>query len=494
MRNTVFCITFVAKLLNIMSILTPTTPTSDQTLRRYTYAGYMVLVALFVMALWFYKERIIYVDLAFHTLYMMRDNFFIIPNNRFCTVTTQWLPLLLMNLKVPLKWVLMTYSAMFVLWSVFTYWFINQKLGLKHFSYVVILYLTLMATHTFYWTQSEFLQGAMYHLLLWALVLYWQTISIKDWGKWLILAIFATTASFSHPMMLTPMLFCVGWFAWAHKSYNVDIKAVVFIGVLTILLYLVKNKLMTIPEYDKQSMGMVFGGLRKNWRFFFHLPSHKQFVNHYLNDYYLIPISLCFLAWFYLRQNWREKLKFAYILAATFAVYFVVTCGYGVEASQAYVENLYMPISLFIAIPLALDVLPQYAQKSWAIGIVIVLLSVRLFNIYHEHRPYTTHSEYMQNLIGQIENKPCSKWILSKNKTNKDKLIYSWGSAYETLLLSALKDPNKCKQIVILDNPDKLDWTLSNNHAVFTEFEALEYKQLPTYYFNFTDTCRYQKW
>jgi hypothetical protein len=139
--------------------------------RFLSITGLITFILLFILSLYFYLERTVFVDIAYHTFYIIKDQTFAIQNYRFGATITQIFPLLATKLNLPLNNILIIYSSCFIIVYAFIYSIIVYPLKNLQLGWVLIGYLTLMMSDTFYWIQSEYQQGCALCLLFFPTIL-----------------------------------------------------------------------------------------------------------------------------------------------------------------------------------------------------------------------------------------------------------------------------------------------------------------------------------
>ena len=92
-----------------------------------------------------------------------------------------------------------------------------------------------------------------------------------------------------------------------------------------------------------------------------------------LSDYWFVPVALLVsLAYYFVKKSWLKA-----VLTALYPVVFVfaVNVPYHESTHQFYMENLWLPLGLFAAMPLVFDVLPgwQGEKKTVLITALVVL-------------------------------------------------------------------------------------------------------------------------
>ena len=142
------------------------------------YIGYLVLGILLVLSIVFYKERTLFVDIAFQTVKMITEGGWQIQVYRFGSGIVHALPLAAINLKMPLSVVLISYSISFTLLYLILYhitlkWLKNEWMGIA-----IALLFTLNTYDGFYWATSELQQGLAILIVFFAFLLKYNSFSI----------------------------------------------------------------------------------------------------------------------------------------------------------------------------------------------------------------------------------------------------------------------------------------------------------------------------
>jgi hypothetical protein len=449
-------------------------------------AAYMLLGSLAAV---FYLERMVFADIAFHTTTILVDKTLFIQNQRFVAACTQLFPLAAQSLNLPLKSVLITYSVGFIayyclIFLACTVWLRQWKMGL-----VMLLLSTLMVTDTFYWIQSELPQGLALLVLVFAIMLRYRTPEgFIGWQLGLLFVLWFAIA-YAHPMLAFPTFFILIFF-WRKSPSRTAVhpKLVVASGVFVLLILVLKNKVLGPGGYDSEAMERIVN-LQKLFPNYFDLASNRDFLRWCLTDFYLLPISFITIEIFYFWQ--RKWNKFLLFNVFFFGYLLLVNVSIPDSYHRFYLENLYLPLGLFVAVPLVFDVLPRFGENGewprWGFAALALCLAVRLSNIGLAHRPWTARLDWERNFMS----KNPGKLIIPENLVPMDKLLMSWGSSFEFMLLSSLDNPAETRMITIDEDPGRHTRALYRNRAIITEIEVWDYDRLPHRYFNPQDTSSY---
>lgn len=446
-----------------------------------TYAALAILAAVF------YLERMAFLDMAFQTFHILRTGELQIQSGRFGAAGTQVFAWLAQAVGLPLKGVLLSYSIGHVLYYFLL--FLAIMLGFRQWKWglALILCSVLMTTHTFYWL-SEMPQGLAFLVFIMAW-LHWRAslYHLKIW-EYPLLAAALVTAFYFHPMVLYAMLFCGAFFLLRkHPPAGWLGLHLLAIGIFLLTVY-VKYNVLKLDWYDAMSLqrAQAFADLWPNW---FDIQSNRDFLRWCWRDYYLIPAGIFVNAVYYSwKRNWLKALLVS-LYPAGFVL--LVNVPFHGGDNQFYLENLYLPLALFVAVPLVFEVLPGLLTERGMFWAFAVVAALQVTHIYRTHTPWTERLRWEQAFLQKTAQLPHRKLLLTEQQAPMDKLILSWGSSYEFLLLSALQHPDSARCILIDESPERFDSLLARPRLFLGEFRNYRFDELPGRYFNPLDTSAY---
>ncbi len=437
------------------------------------YIGFFGLVnyaLLMLLAFIFYKERTMLFDIAFHAFYIIKDGDFAIQNFRFGSFPTQAIPLIGSKIGLNLASILKLYSVGFILLYFITFLISHFYFRTPRISLVYLLFSILIVTDTFYWIQSELPQGIAWMFLFFSALL---SDRRKEFSAVLIplLGFLLFTASFSHPLLIFPFFFIL-FYLFLNK--DIAYKDFISAGLMYSLFYGLKL-LFFKSKHDSGAMSASanFIELFPNY---LTLESNKEFAKYLINDYYfLVPFFLIGLV-----SLWKEnKYLMANLVALAFIGYLLlVNVSYPNGANQFYIENMYLPLSIIVIVPVVFNVIPRLKAEHVLFGIILIAL-IRIIDIAHSSKPYTARLETLREISTSFDGQ---KIILGEKDCPMDVLMMSWASPYEFWLISTVEN-NKTASIVIIDDPEVLRWTLSSTNKFVTKWGVFDYDELPRRYF-----------
>ncbi|MCB0530579.1 MAG: hypothetical protein KDD14_00200 [Saprospiraceae bacterium] len=455
--------------------------------RQTTLLGTAVYMILLVLAAVFYLERMAVLDMAFQTFQILRTGSLQIQSGRFGAAGTQFFAWAAQAINLPLKAVLYSYSLGHVLYYFLIFLIIT--LGLRQWKWALVLVLlsTLMTTHTFYWL-SEMPQGLAFLILILAWLDFKGEIKALRWWEYPVCIVALIAAFYFHPMVLYAMLFCAMFFFFEKQRSKGNRTLFLCAALIFLITALVKYKVLKLDWYDAMSLerAKAYGALWPHW---FAIKSNRDFLQWCLFDYYLVPILTAVNTGFYI---WKKQwLKAVLATFAPIGFVLLVNVPFHQGDNQFYLENLYLPLAIFTAVPLIFDVLPSTLPEKRIWLAIAGISALGLLRITLAHRNWSARVNWEQGILEKTASLPNRKLILTEEQAPMDTLILSWGSAYEFLLLSALEHPDSARCLIIDEAAWRFD-SLRNEPDLFLgEFKNYPFEALPKRYFNCQDRSGY---
>ncbi|MCB0575790.1 MAG: hypothetical protein KDC61_14620, partial [Saprospiraceae bacterium] len=104
---------------------------------------------------------------------------------------------------------------------------------------------------------------------------------------------------------------------------------------------------------------------------------------------------------------------------------------------------------------------------------------------------WTERLHWEQSFLTETARAHDRKLILSEQQVPMDKLIFSWGTSTEFLILSSLDGPDGARCILVDENPARFDSLRSRRELFLGEFRNYLFDEIPRRYFNLRDTSAY---
>ncbi len=461
------------------------------------YVGWFVFFALGAMAWAFFLERTVFLDAAFQSFSVITKNELAIQVGRFGSAVTQVFPLMAVRLGWSLESVLKAYSMSFVIYPFVLFLllvglFRNGRMGL-----VLALFYTLLVSHTFYWIQSELLQGCALVIFYYGIV---DTLFYKDHPAldrllpavaiFLLMAGLSVVIIFFHPITFIPFFYI--WMFMAISREREKRRAFYLLPVLGIAVMLFKRFGLPANAYDAATTGLA-DDLWKRAAHFFSLQSTENFYRFCVTDYYCFPLLLTALIVFYIWQ--RNFLKLIFVIGSVLAYLVLVNCTFHWNVEQFYIESHYQVLSVLMAVPLVLDLLRAPRWRRILLFLIPIVVVIRVVHIGWQHNMYEKRLVIERQLLDHAKKFDGQKFMISRDDLPWGDLFMTWGLPYETLYLSALEHPDSAITVLSLEG----DQPFVNENAAKTDLFfgpwGIQHQSEieKTGYFRFQDTIPYRK-
>ncbi len=397
--------------------------------------GHLFFLILFIYSLVFFKERIIYSDPAFFSFLLIDQNNFSFVLGRWGTIFSQMAPLYGLRHGVSLETFLQLYSASFIVLYYIFFLIIQYVYKNSKGSWILMLSLCLTFRMTFYYSTAELYQGMALSILLWTIVARsFENATSKAWLHTIIASLLILIISFYHQLTLFTVLFILGFELIQNGRFK-D-KKLLFLVVFTIIWYVIRIKVFTNSEYEKNKMlsGNEFFQQLMHIR---DLPSTKYFLG-FVKKQILIPvIAFCITLLLLLRKN-----KLLAIYSGAFFIFFaILICVtlYKGESQMMY-ENYYIVFGLFIAFSLVHTF--SVPSRNFATLAVIILITYSLNQICEARQPITERIEDLNNMIQYGRSLDKRKFLVDENHLKEfNNMLPTWSLPFESTLLSSLDNP-----------------------------------------------------
>jgi hypothetical protein len=455
-------------------------PSKYQFSTRWPYRiGLGASFVLLVLSAVFFKERTLFADIAYQTFLMIQEGGLQVQVFRFGSAIVHILPYLAIKALWPMEVILMLYSVSFTLlylglYLLITRWLKNDFLGL-----VLVFLFTLTVFDGFYWATSEFQQGLAFTLFFFAFLLRYPGLD-KLWHKAFVL-VMVPTLVFYHPLIFVPFFFLLIFF-WL-RDVNLRNRQLLFTALFFVLVMVFKH-LFAGNWYDSGKFDQFSKALKEYFPNYLAMPANKKFLVNTLKYWYLFPVFLLIVESFYLIK--KRYLLAGWIFISCLGYLALVHIGSPNATYRFYVEVSYMPLTIFVMTPFVFDVIKKVKEKQF-VFIITILLTFRLAIIQLNHKPYSERLEWISQQVEEGKATAGGQLFAMQNsKALEDTLIISWGVAYESILLSSMKNAEDPACLLILQRNGQYAEELNGDEFLLTTFKQFPFEELSSHYFKFT--------
>lgn len=468
---------------------------SNDNLKTAAKIALVPLVILLAGALIFYKERMI-IDGAFIVFEIINKGELQIQVERYGSFITQLFPLIAAKCHLPLKAVLMCYSASFAIFPLVTGLILYR---LRAYALVVLLgfYYTLYVTEAYFWTNNELHQGVCWMLLLFGLV---HTMSrqeakpglFKAAVQLLLFALLAFLAIYTHPTVMVPCGFLWGYYLLDNWKGSQKKPLMVTQSALLCALIIFKYLTSTQNNYDSNFLAKLGKINLQDVLDTFTSGMADVIWKGYLRNYWFIPIL--FLSGIVALVRRKKFLLLSFVILANLA-FFVVLCLLFYGGDTHYIESELMPFAIMGSTAFVYELLPSIRREKTVVLLLSFIFVVRLSLIAMVIPKFTGRVQKVESLLDEMKRRKITKMILTHpdgDERLERELIVSWALPFESIYVSALRGEQPQRTISYKSEREAADLQkedLSMNIA--TPFVLWYIPDLNRRYFHIDSTERY---
>jgi hypothetical protein len=432
---------------------------------------------LIIFSITFYKERVVFTDAAHYMLYLTKTGTIYTQHYRYGAVLLQLLPLLGIHAGLSLDKIILLYSISFSLYYFSCYALCGFVFKDYKMAIVLLLFNILFATHTFYYMISELPLGIAMLLVLFAYLRNREKLSVLSI---IVSAILLVTAVFLHPMTLFVIVFSLVFFYLSYPDIISKTK-IYFLSGLYITIYIVKKYYFTGP-YDAHG-AEALNNFKTLYPHYVHLYSNKNFLKNCIDRYYWLPtISIIILIVYLAKRQWLKLMLFGVFMVGFLLM---VNVSFPTDyTTDFYIENLYLPMGLFVALPFVFDVIPILQEKRLSVAAIFLISVTACVRIYANSKPYVNRLNWERSFLDKHLNE---KLLMQQTKAQLDTLLMTWGTPYEFWMISTT-EYHQTASIIIGEDIGYLTWATKEKNKFVVAWDSFAYNALPSKYFIFKDS------
>lgn len=436
--------------------------------------GNIVWALLFVLSFVFYKERAFFMDAGFQLFNLINEQKIQVYHYRFVTAVPQVVPFLLMKMGAPLWALGMGFSATYVLFYFSVWHFLVRYLRCDALGWVLLSLATLMTFDGFYHIQSEFNLGLSLLLLAFGVVL--RNARLDAAWQWVVLVPLAVTVGFSHKLSIIFTVFL--WvFMWLKIKELRHWRYGLVLGIFMVATAIKSAFFTNWYEAAKQQEFAVNLGtyLPKLWA----IPSNLVFAERCLQYYYMLPLLLGMVSVFYLRK--KEWLKLGLVWSFSLGYLLLYNISDPKSLTRFYSEVSYLPLSIFVAVPLFFDLLPsknagrvnanagRVHNPASVVPIIAAVLLLRLATIAWNHSTVAGQYAWIEKQVSRSGN----RFLLPLDQVPMDTVLLDWGVPFTAMHLTTLESPDSAKTLLLLPDFQWFEGEMGREDVFFSPFHKV---------------------
>lgn len=404
--------------------------------------GLIAFSGLLFLCNYFYLERTVCSDMAYHIFVLAQTKWFAIQNYRYGAGLSQSVPLLCMKLGLPLKLMLRYYSLSFYLW--YSIYFVVLLFALRQNVIALLLPLSLViiTSDVYYWAQTELPQAMAFLILTLGVITAF--CSGSGWPaiwKIVVLAACLVTSIFFHPLIVFPLVFALLYF-YLNRNLTGGQLLALFIGTVAVLAF--KSLFFKVGEYETKK----YDGLNNFVSLFpdyFSIVSNQFTLSEIYSNYIFLSVALLLLIVFYAWRKYWTKL----LLLVLFVFSYTMLCNVAhPELGRGiYLQNMHLLLTVIILLPFLMEVAPL-VNKKYLLVVFLVVIVVRLGVIYNVNDSYSIRLNFIKRLVATARQYPGSKFCISNESILPSEYSEPWALSYETLIFSSLNSADSSLTVV----------------------------------------------
>ena len=450
----------------------------------FTHISGGTLLALLLLSALFFRERAWFADIAYQTYLMINEGHLQIMVYRFGAGIVQALPLLGIKMGASIETISLLYSISFtllyLLFFVVTVWVLQNQ----YFGLVLTGLLSLIVYDGFYWATSEQQQGLAFLPLFFSYVLKFHR--LDNMKNWLIVTIGIIAIVYYHPLIFIPFFFISIFLLMSFPARLNHLKYWAMMGLMALAL-LVKN-LAFKNWYDNAKFGNFFTHLKGYWPNYLDLPSHRLFLQDLISVWYWLLILWILVTIWYIRRKQWSKILLVWIFSLGHL--FLLHIGDPESSNRFYAEVNYMALMIYVLVPFAFDWLPCFQSKKWVIFLLTGVFLSRLIIIGWHHQPYAQRIQWIKTTL---ETHPKSEKIfLNTAELPMDILKMTWGTPYESLLITGSNHPDSVQTLFISTDLEQYQKKINSDSIIFSAFRDWPITNMNEQYFRFSPNHQYK--
>lgn len=418
-------------------------------LRQASYVSVAAMALLLIGAFVYYKERVLFLDASYVMFRIITEGQLAIQENRFGSFITQIVPLIGRELHLPVKAIMIVYSASFNIFYLGVISLLVFRFRQYTLAVLMSLYYVLYVTDTYFWSNNEVHQGIAWMFLMigtstYAVQQKWNTAI-----RYLLFIILGFLAISSHMLVVMPIVFL-----WCYilSDKNVCVfskKDGVVYSLILVLLVGLKYYFSTTQSYDGEKLHNTVNFTREDIRDAAIGQFGIDFIKQNIRLYWVVPIIFISGLYSLLRD---KKYWLAFITVSASILYYLIM---GLTFSNTYyvhrfhIESEWMGLAVIVSAPFVFGLLPKMQAKHAAL-VLAVIFCTRLTYIANSSTLFVKHTNFTEQVLAKMKEKHINKLALHESAFINNALVLDWALPEESLILSAAYNEAPCRTVFIL--------------------------------------------
>lgn len=396
--------------------------------------AFLTFGGLLFFALYYFKERMIFIDSAYYTYELLNKETFA-NEGRSITALPQVIPLILIKLGASLKTILIGFSVSFIIINILIYGVIRFFLKDVTSSVLLLLIQLVCIKAMFYLPVTEVHLSLSFSVLFFSWIKSEYSEKLKNYQYLLITVALLYIPYNLHPISIFPLTFALLFNTIDKNELKTPKSYLPFFALIIIFTYKFFTK-----ENSSQYENELFANIKN---FDEHLPhlfdlfTIYHFKTHY-RELYLIPSFLLTLtiAYYGIKKDFIKLLLT--LITPLFFIAIVTIMKYDGDA-YINIEKFLSPINFLVCLPFITDLKFDNKHIMWLKTLIVcVIIYIGFVKINQGGKAYRTRVDGLNNLIEYAREKDIDKLVIGKKEVETYKIAPEWAISPESMILSTL--------------------------------------------------------
>lgn len=413
------------------------------------------MMLLLFLSGYFYLEKMTQMDSAFVTIVVVNKAGFVVPHYRLPIVFTQVLPVILIWLSAPLKWVVFSYSVNFYLLYALCYVVAVFKYKQPSMALLIPLVCVMNSGEVFF-IQTEILHGLVFAILFLAW-LEFHAQNTMTRADQLTGIFFAITAILFHPIVNVLLFFVLVYYVVKNKM---QMKAFHYsVASIALVWLIVKAYFLPDNGYEDQFYGQqktVFETLSSPMQSY----TIRWYIQHATGLYMLTNILFLLVV---LVNVYLKRWLLLAVLVLSSIGYLLLMAVLFKGDSNIMMERVFLGLALIIGLA-TIDGLRSTKLPEWSRAFVLItIFGFGFSNILAASPRQTQHLNISKDLAQKLQQRSGHKFYTTTADVPYANEYVMWPLASEQLMVSSILYPQAVKTIYMFANTEEANTILAQN-------------------------------
>ena len=411
-----------------------------------TRLGLLIFTCVLIGSIYFYKERVMYIDSAYYVFNMINNGIPNVEHNRYALFLYQLLPWALLKLNFSIPLILKTFSFSHILIHAIAF-SILLKIKQNKIALLLALMQIICYRECFYLSVNETSLAITSSLLLSGLLR-----TAKEYKNQILLRFlcffYILTAIFSHPMAALIVPFVLFYHFITTPLVNKSLTIICISAFLAVLI--IKHLTSSSSSYETElyeqikNSGAIISNLSEVYSFKY-FAGGINLKSNFIQLYCAPLIGFIVSSFYWIRK--KKYLLTSFLIISNIGLWLIVIILFNRGDGNMFMEKNFAPW-IFISLYPFIDIQIQ-KNKTKILSFLILIYSVNaMYGIYEASKPYTKRYKIIENILVSESTINHHKLLIQDTLVNHDIWLGTWALPYETLLMSkVLKVPNSSIRI-----------------------------------------------